>query len=131
MQDKYRYGQEGKKIVFQDSDKRHADLRIRLRHDGLTQVQFFQAMMTGYLENDERIIDYITDVKLQLSKQGKGRIKKTRDLLRSGEDIRGLFNLDEKETEDLFDIIAKELPCLLYTSPSPRDVEESRMPSSA
>ena len=25
----------------------------------------------------------------------------------------------------------KELSCLLYTSPSPRDVEESRMPSSA
>ena len=24
-----------------------------------------------------------------------------------------------------------DLPCLLYTSPSPRDVEESRMPSSA
>ena len=24
-----------------------------------------------------------------------------------------------------------QLPCLLYTSPSPRDVEESRMPSSA
>ena len=23
------------------------------------------------------------------------------------------------------------MPCLLYTSPSPRDVEESRMPSSA
>ena len=23
------------------------------------------------------------------------------------------------------------IPCLLYTSPSPRDVEESRMPSSA
>ena len=26
---------------------------------------------------------------------------------------------------------AKEGDCLLYTSPSPRDVEESRMPSSA
>ena len=25
----------------------------------------------------------------------------------------------------------EEIPCLLYTSPSPRDVEESRMPSSA
>ena len=25
----------------------------------------------------------------------------------------------------------KDLTCLLYTSPSPRDVEESRMPSSA
>ena len=26
---------------------------------------------------------------------------------------------------------ANDPPCLLYTSPSPRDVEESRMPSSA
>ena len=25
----------------------------------------------------------------------------------------------------------KDMDCLLYTSPSPRDVEESRMPSSA
>ena len=113
MQDnKYKYGQEGKKIVFQDSDKRHADLRVRLRHDGLTQIQFFQAMMTGYLEKDSRIIDYITDVKLGLSRQGKGRIKKTRDLIELGDDIRGLFNLDEKETEDLFDIIAREMPDL-------------------
>ena len=112
MQDEYKYGQEGKRIVFQDSDKRHADLRVRLRHDGLTQIQFFQAMITGYLNSDERIIDYVTDVKLQLAKQGKGRIKKTRNLIRSGDDIKDLFNLDEKETEDLFDIIAKELPDL-------------------
>ena len=27
--------------------------------------------------------------------------------------------------------IVEPNPCLLYTSPSPRDVEESRMPSSA
>ena len=30
-----------------------------------------------------------------------------------------------------FDSPAEVLSCLLYTSPSPRDVEESRMPSSA
>ena len=28
-------------------------------------------------------------------------------------------------------IIVMDIACLLYTSPSPRDVEESRMPSSA
>ena len=28
-------------------------------------------------------------------------------------------------------VLAKAMTCLLYTSPSPRDVEESRMPSSA
>ena len=31
---------------------------------------------------------------------------------------------------ELYDVIFKYI-CLLYTSPSPRDVEESRMPSSA
>ena len=32
---------------------------------------------------------------------------------------------------DKFDIPAKVMTCLLYTSPSPRDAQESRMPSSA
>ena len=40
-------------------------------------------------------------------------------------------NLDtHKETLSFFET-HDECPCLLYTSPSPRDVEESRMPSSA
>ena len=34
------------------------------------------------------------------------------------------------EKEILYQL-GKAYPCLLYTSPSPRDVEESRMPSSA
>ena len=29
------------------------------------------------------------------------------------------------------EVVDKDYACLLYTSPSPRDVEESRMPSSA
>ena len=40
-----------------------------------------------------------------------------------------------EEIEEAVDIIEIGTPvilsCLLYTSPSPRDVEESRMPSSA
>ena len=109
---KYKYGQEGKKIVFQDSDKRYADLKVRLRHDGLTQIQFFQALITGYIDNDPRIIDYITDVKFSLARQGKGRIQKSRDLLREGEQLKRLFGFDESEKEELFDMIAKELPDL-------------------
>lgn len=29
-----------KKIIFEDTDKRHADLKIRLHYDGLTQRDF-------------------------------------------------------------------------------------------
>ena len=38
-----------------------------------------------------------------------------------------------REVEDIIDDLAftQNIVCLLYTSPSPRDVEESRMPSSA
>ena len=43
--------------------------------------------------------------------------------------------MDQNENEEQLTIIKKKYgfdkPCLLYTSPSPRDVEESRMPSSA
>ena len=37
---------------------------------------------------------------------------------------------DIQETKE-FEITIKSKPCLLYTSPSPRDISGSRMPSSA
>ena len=43
--------------------------------------------------------------------------------------------VDGMDTKDLIryvmDDLTEHYDCLLYTSPSPRDVEESRMPSSA
>ena len=53
------------------------------------------------------------------------------------------FNPDSQNLEDFIDkryrsaryladhVFRSELPCLLYTSPSPRDLSTSRMPSSA
>ena len=103
------YGKDEKKIVFADTDKRHADLRIRLRYDGITQVQFFQSIITGYLDKDPRIIDYVRAVKEKLAKQGKRKIKKSQSLYEKGENNKRLFKLTEEETEEIFDIIAQEL----------------------
>ena len=45
------------------------------------------------------------------------------------------LDLESGERLDTFDLMVETYgqlnTCLLYTSPSPRDVEESRMPSSA
>jgi hypothetical protein len=111
MSDKkaYKYGKEGKTIVFIDDDKRHADLRIRLRHDGLTQTEFFQSMVSGYLNNDERILEYITSIKFELAKQGKRRIMKTKKLLDKGRELLEDYSLSSEEKDELFDMIAKEL----------------------
>ena len=43
-------GETTKKVVFYDTDKRHANLKIRLHYDGLTQAGFFRGMVTGYLD---------------------------------------------------------------------------------
>ena len=43
--------------------------------------------------------------------------------------IKGGLNAKKRHNRTLK--LAKGYSCLLYTSPSPRDVEESRMPSSA
>ena len=41
------------------------------------------------------------------------------------------FWAEHELDEPLLEAMAPPPDCLLYTSPSPRDVEESRMPSSA
>ena len=45
------------------------------------------------------------------------------------------FDLDIQDITDILNVnnalLTFKMSCLLYTSPSPRDVEESRMPSSA
>ena len=42
-----------------------------------------------------------------------------------------ILALDQLVRNRLAKVLPKGMDCLLYTSPSPRDVEESRMPSSA
>ena len=50
-----------------------------------------------------------------------------------GAEVSGI-NLKDSSFENwnkINDLLLEHKACLLYTSPSPRDVEESRMPSSA
>lgn len=103
------YGKDEKKIVFADTDKRHVDLRIRLKYDGLTQVQFFQAMITGYIDKDPRIVEYVRDIKERLAKQGKRKINKSHSLYKKGEETKYLFKLTDEETDEIFDLISQEL----------------------
>ena len=41
------------------------------------------------------------------------------------------YDIDKAELAGLLHDCGKRFPCLLYTSPSPRDLSTSRMPSSA
>ena len=101
-------GHQEKKISFLDTDKRHADLIIRLKHDGLTMAKFFRALITGYIEQDHAIMDFIERFKLSSGSQSKKQINIIKDKQEQGEKIKGQFGLNAKEVADIFDILEKE-----------------------
>lgn len=106
-----KYGTLKKKIIFYDSDKRYADLKIRLEHDGISQAKFFRGILTGYLAKDSDILNYVDKIKAAHDIDKK-RIKKDRKLINEGEEKLDQFYLGSGEIENIFDILEKENPDL-------------------
>jgi len=102
------YGVNSKKIVFSDTDHRHAQLVVRLRHDGLTQAHFFRSLISGYIEGDERIQSYITEV----SSQSILKKRRSQRLRIEGKQKVEEMGLSDKQVENIFDLIAEEHPDL-------------------
>ena len=101
-----------KRVVFSDSHIRHAQLRIRLDYDGFTQSEFFRCIVTGYLEKDKDLMNYVDkykDVNKTQSKRNLKYIKKDND---ESENMMSQFGIKNKELEDIFDLIAEEHPDL-------------------
>lgn len=106
------YGVNSKKIMFYDTDKRHAELKIRLQHDSLKQSEFFRVVVTAYIEKDELFLEFINEYKEQSKTQSKERIEKSKKSIEKGREMEKKFNLKEDEKENIFDLIAKEHPDL-------------------
>jgi predicted DNA-binding protein len=95
-----------------DTDKRNADLMIRLKHDGLTKTKFFRELLTGYLEKDHAIVDFVERLKGEKSIQSKKQSKIVKDLDEKGKENRKKFGLKDEEIENIFDLLEKEHPDL-------------------
>ena len=100
------YGKLTKRIVFTENDHRHAQLVLKLKHDGMKQSEFFRSIITAYIAGDERIQSYIDEVST-LSKARKDRSKKLRT---NGDETVRDFGLTEGELENIFDLIEEEHP---------------------
>ena len=104
MLDEVDYGNLTKRIVFTDNDHRQAQLLIRCRYDGLSQSAFFRHIITGYINGDSRIQDYIDEVKTH----GKIRRQKSQNLKKIGDQKVKDFALSDGEVDDIFDLLAEE-----------------------
>ena len=106
MPDELDYGKLNKRIVFTENDHRHAKLINRLRYDGLTQSNFFRSIISGYIDGDERIQDFIDELKTH----SKARKQKSKKLRNKGKQTLKDLALSEEQVDDLFDLIAEEFP---------------------
>ena len=102
------YGKNLKRIVFTDTDHRHAQLVVKLKNDGITQAKFFRSLITGYLNGDDRLVEFVRE-NGKLSIQRKNKIQKLEE---KGKAIVQELGLDEEQVEDIFDMIAEEFPDL-------------------
>jgi len=98
------YGKLTKRIVFTDNDHRHAQLIVALRTDGLTQAAFFRHLITGYIENDERIRQFVDEVKPQSRK----RKAQSSQLRAKGREDFSAHGFSEDQVESIFDLIEEE-----------------------
>ena len=106
------YGMNEKRLSFMDTDKRAAELIIRLKHDGLTKTNFFRYIVTGYLERDPHIVAFIDTQKENKDFQSKSKAKKVRTLESAGQSAKAKLGLEDSEIQNIFDILEKEHPDL-------------------
>jgi hypothetical protein len=106
MSDSISYGKLTKRIVFTDTDHRHAQLLLKLKNDNLNQSDFFRILITGYIEDNNSIREYI-DMHAPLSIKKK---QKSQKLRQTGTTKIEDLGLSAKDVDSIFDLIEKEHP---------------------
>ena len=106
MSDNIEYGKKDKRIVFTDTDHRHAQLLVSLKTDGMKQSQYFRSINTGYIEQDERLVCYFDDIKdLSIDRKNKSNKLRKKGIQKMNE-----TGFSNDQIEDIFDLIAEEYP---------------------
>tara|TARA_Y100001963_G_scaffold92745_1_gene127644 strand:+ start:352 stop:675 length:324 start_codon:yes stop_codon:yes gene_type:complete len=97
-----------KRIVFTENDNKHAQFIMKLREVGITQSKFFRLIIAGFIDDDERLFNFIGEH----SGQPKTKQKKMKKLKNEGRQLMKDLALNDGEIENIFDLIAEEYPDL-------------------
>ena len=99
-----------KKIIFTVSERQKEDFKVRLQYDGLTQANFFRAVMSGYLDKNEDMMNFLNTFKENNGIHNKQQRKKVLKGIEETKQTKNLFALDDDEVENIFDILESEHP---------------------
>ena len=101
-----------KKVQFVDTDVRHAQLKIKLERESISQAEFFRACLTGMIDEDPDFLRYVRKYK-DNKKIGRKRDAKILDKEdKASDDLMQRFGIKDTELDNIFDLIAEEHPDL-------------------
>jgi len=103
------YGEGKKEIIFRESFKRHADLKIQLQYDGLNMAKFLRQCVTFYLEKNVLMMELIDQMK-KSSRVSVDKIKIAKQERKESAQVTSDFALNDNEIENIFDMLEEEYP---------------------
>ena len=106
------YGENKKQICFESKAKLHADLKIRLHYDEIKIKEFFNEVVTGYINKNKNMMAFIDDSKRKKRNIADTRRNKVKKSEQEQENTIRQFALDKNDIENIFDILEKEHPDL-------------------
>ena len=101
-----------KRVIIKIPAKKHAELKVRLHYDDLTQTSFFRAITEGYVNRDELIVNFIENYKQENKLQSEHKRKKIDDANKERTDTKRKFALDDTDIDNIYDLVEKEFPDL-------------------
>jgi len=96
-------------FVFYCYEKESADLKIRLRYDGLQQSEFFRTILKMYVEKDPLMLKVVEKMKISSRTMGLKKINKTSKDYQSSRAILKELGITESDKQDLFDVIERNI----------------------
>jgi hypothetical protein len=99
-----------KKIQFTDTDIRHAQLKIRLERENISQADFFRACVSGMSDNDKDLMKFLRRYKDENNIGRKRDLKISQEEDEKSDDLMAKFGIKDDELENIFDLISEEHP---------------------
>lgn len=92
-------------FVFYCYEKESADLKIRLRYDGLKQSEFFRTLLKMYVSQDPLMLQIVERIKQNQKVMGKKRLQKTKKDYEQSSKILEDLGITESDKQSIFDMI--------------------------
>ena len=92
-------------FVFYCYEKESADLKVRLKYDGLQQSEFFRALLKMYITNDPDMLILVEKIKEKQKTMGKFKRNRAMENIKKGRDLLGELGITKEDKEKIYDLI--------------------------